>query len=200
MCFSYHSSVLVTLLSTLTYYGWKEMVLGTSALLAYLLKSIFPIFFLASFNSLFLILNKYVFKEVMTIYFPIRLRNHNSVPRLIRRLDSTLTGLPLTPFFPGYSDPSSKYSPLCTEYGFCSWHLPTTCTLCPDHFLIADHSVSAAWNALSHVFSLSQWTRDSRSNLDCTFPLCSFPSSSQLESHSHGYASEALCDSPSCLT
>ena len=61
MCFSYHSSILVTLLSTLTYYGLKEMVQGTSALLDYLWKSSFPIFFLASSNSLFLILNKFLY-------------------------------------------------------------------------------------------------------------------------------------------
>lgn len=41
-------------------------------------------------------------------------------------------------------------------------------------------------------FSLSWWTYSSKSNLDCVPPLCSFPWSSQSESHLHLCASQAL--------
>lgn len=99
--------------------------------------------------------------------FHMCLRNKISLPRPTGRLDS---------------DPISFYLPLplilrslvqiltsfCPNFGVCSWHPPTNHILCLNHFLIADHNVSAAWNAL--LCALFLGTYNSRSNIE----LCAF--------------------------
>lgn len=113
------------------------------------------------------------FPPYLRIYFHIWLRNQISLPRLTRRLNSDTVFL-----YPFLSLISRSL-------------IQVPISFCPDFwFLFHDTHpwpILSAWNIswlqimcfcwlespLSLMFSLSWWTRPSRSDLDCTL-LCSF--------------------------
>lgn len=108
-------------------------------------------FFLNHLYSFFLTLNHSVLNEVSNNIF-----SHVSEESNLITKTNKETGLSPCLILSSSSldtQISCADTTFCPNFGVCSWHPPTNHILCLNHFLIADHNVSAAWNALSHVLS-----------------------------------------------